>query len=146
MFSMKEKDDVKRVETILGVGTEFKGTINSKGSLRIDGKLEGGVISAEGIILGETSIVRGNINAKTVIICGKVIGNIHATSSIELLDKSQVHGDIRAGKIIISEGASFEGNCAMSTDKLGLPKLNGINEPSEPILGVVKETIASKAK
>ena len=83
------------LETVIGAESSFQGTLRSKGSVRIDGKIEGGV-AAEGLILGERGEVQGDISARTVVVGGKVTGNIHATESLELLAKSQVFGDLPA--------------------------------------------------
>src|SRR5581483_7671337 len=83
------------LETIIGAESSFQGTLRSKGSVRVDGKIEGGV-SAEGVILGERGEIQGDISARTVVVGGKVTGNIHATESLELLTKSQVFGDLHA--------------------------------------------------
>ncbi len=104
------------LETIIGAESNFQGTLRSKGSVRVDGKIEGG-ISAEGVILGERGEVQGDISARTIVVGGKVTGNIHATESLELLSKCQVFGDLHAPQLLIAEGAVFEGSCLMASDK-----------------------------
>ena len=111
------------LETVLGAESSFQGTLRSKGSVRIDGKIEGG-ISAEGVILGERGEVQGDISARTVVIGGKVTGNIHATESLELLAKSQVFGDLHAPQLLIAEGAIFEGSCLMASEKTKVIEVN----------------------
>jgi cytoskeletal protein CcmA (bactofilin family) len=112
----KIKEADARMETVLGPETHFQGTIRSKGSIRVDGRVEGGV-SAEGVVVGETGQVQGDITAKNIVIGGKVTGNIIAAGAMELQAKSQVFGDIRTSQLSIAEGAVFEGNCVMTTDK-----------------------------
>ncbi len=111
------------LETVIGAESNFQGTLRSKGSVRIDGKIDGGV-SAEGIILGERGEVQGDISARTVIIGGKVTGNVHATDSLELLAKSQVFGDLHAPQLVIAEGAVFEGSCLMASEKAKVIEVN----------------------
>src|ERR1051325_4263688 len=113
--SGREKTEAQ-LETMIGAESSFQGTLRSKGSIRIDGKIEGGV-SAEGVILGERGEVQGDISARTVVVGGKVTGNIHATESLELLTKSQVFGDLHAPQLLIAEGAIFEGSCLMASEK-----------------------------
>jgi cytoskeletal protein CcmA (bactofilin family) len=55
----------------------------------------------------------GDITAATVTIAGKVKGNIVANESLELLPKAQILGDLHTAKLMISDGATFEGNCQM---------------------------------
>jgi cytoskeletal protein CcmA (bactofilin family) len=111
------------LETVIGAESSFQGTLRSKGSIRIDGKIEGGV-SAEGVILGERGEVQGDISARTVVVGGKVTGNIHATESLELLTKCQVFGDLHAPQLLIAEGAIFEGSCLMASEKAKVIEVN----------------------
>ncbi len=128
MFRTKSGQDKvdNQLESMIGTESSFQGTLRSKGSIRIDGKVEGG-ISAEGVILGERGEVQGDISARTVVIGGKVTGNIHATESLELLSKSQVFGDLHAPQLLIAEGAIFEGSCLMASEKAKVieVKVNG---------------------
>ena len=104
------------METVIGGETLVQGTISSKGSLRIDGKVEGGITEADSLVIGESGDIQGDINAKSIVIGGKVIGNITA-STIEILTAASIHGDIKTGALAISEGANFEGNCTMTKEK-----------------------------
>jgi len=115
MFGKKEEvGKVGKVDTLIGIDAEIKGTISTKGTLRIDGSLEGGVANAEAVVVGEDAKVKGDINAQTVVVGGKIAGNIIASASIEMLPHSQVKGDINAPQLYIAEGAIFEGNCVMN--------------------------------
>ncbi|MFQ5866611.1 MAG: polymer-forming cytoskeletal protein [bacterium] len=115
MFGKKEEvGKVGKVDTLVGPDSEIKGTISSKGTVRIDGSVDGGVANAEAIVVGADGKVKGDINAQTVVVGGKIDGNIIASASIEMLPHSQVKGDINAPQLYIAEGAVFEGNCAMS--------------------------------
>jgi len=117
MFGKKEID-ATHMETIIGPESLFKGNIRSKGFVRIDGVVEGGV-SAEGVILGEKAQITGDILAKVVFISGKVTGNVTAAHSLELQPKGQIRGDLRTAQLSIADGALFEGNCLMTTEKIG---------------------------
>jgi len=115
MFGKKEEvGKVGKVDTLVGQDAEIKGTISSKGTVRIDGTLDGGVTNAEAVVVGEDGKVKGDINAQTVVVGGKITGNVIASASIEMLPHSEVKGDISAPQLYIAEGAIFEGNCAMS--------------------------------
>jgi len=116
MFGKRAAQD-EIVETIISDGTEVRGTITTKGLLRVDGVIDGGVSQADGLIVGETGKVKGDIKAKTVVVGGKVTGNISASTLIELHGKAQVYGDLRAPSLSIAQGVVFEGNCTMSGDQ-----------------------------
>ena len=116
MFGKKPAQD-EMVETIISDGTEVRGTIPTKGLLRVDGLIDGGVSEADGVIVGETGKVKGDIKAKSVVVGGRVTGNISAATLIELHGKAQVYGDLRAPSLSIAQGVVFEGNCTMSGDQ-----------------------------
>jgi len=127
MFSRKEQvGKVGKIDTFVGPGAEVKGTISTKGTLRVDGTIDGGVANAEAVVIGQDGKVNGDINAQTVVVGGKIEGNITASISIEMLPHSQVKGDISAPQLYIAEGAIFEGSCVMSKHE------EKLNEPALP--------------
>lgn len=99
--------------SVIGAEAYFQGTLNAKGSLRIDGRLEGTINDAHAVIIGRTGRVTGDISGDSVAISGEVRGNICAESAAELLSTAKVTGDIRTAKILIEEGAFFDGRCNM---------------------------------
>lgn len=122
MFGKKEPP--KEIETIVGENTVFQGTIKTKGSIRIDGRLEGNIIEAAEVIIGSKGFVQGDITASSVIIGGKVTGNITALESIELKPGAQLLGDIHTSTLAIGEGAIFEGHCVMTSEKTKVIELD----------------------
>jgi cytoskeletal protein CcmA (bactofilin family) len=117
MFGKKKENALGIIETVIGPESVFQGTVRSKSSIRVDGRLEGGIAEANGIIIGEKGQVQGDINGRVVVVGGKITGNITAVHSLEILPKAQVYGDIHCALLSIGEGATFEGNCVMSTEK-----------------------------
>src|SRR6266571_116159 len=85
MFSKKQQ----RLETIIGPESNIKGELSSKGTLRVDGTLDGN-ISADWVILGETGVVNGDVAATGVIIGGRIKGNIRASEMVEIRTKGEV--------------------------------------------------------
>ncbi len=112
------ENSVSGVDTFLGAGSDFKGQIYTKGTVRIDGKIEGNVTSEEGVIIGDKGQVKGNISGKTVVISGKVTGNATASKRLEISPTGQLLGDIRTPRLAIAEGVIFKGNCDMGLDRL----------------------------
>jgi len=103
--------------TVIGEDTIFQGgKIVSKGTLRIDGQVEGEIVAEDRIIIGPTGCVRANLAARHVAVSGKVFGNIVAFERLELQPTSEVHGDVQtsAGALIIEGGARLDGKCIMS--------------------------------
>lgn len=120
----KKPEVPKEIETIIGENTLFQGTIKTKGSIRVDGRLEGSIIEAAHVVVGVKGYIQGDITAHSVIIGGKVNGNVTATESIELQSGSQLLGDIHTSSLTIGEGAIFEGHCVMTSEKTKVIELD----------------------
>jgi cytoskeletal protein CcmA (bactofilin family) len=106
-------------DTVLGDDTVFVGKVQSRGTLRVDGRVEGEIAAEESVIVGPSGVVKANINAGSVSISGEVNGNIAARQKIELLPTAVVKGDIvtAVGALVIQAGARLDGACSMSSDK-----------------------------
>lgn len=107
--------DAGHVVTLVGPEAYFQGTLTAKGSMRVDGRVEGSIVDAQTVVVGDTGKITGDISAETVIVSGEVKGNITGTQYVELLSKSKVLGDLRTPRILVEEGAVFDGHCAMSS-------------------------------
>jgi len=105
-------------KNILSSDVEIKGTIKFSGELAFDGKLDGEIQTDGVLTLGDTAVVTGNINAQSVIVRGKVNGNINAKEKIEIKAKAELFGDIRATKLVIEEGVSFVGKTEVNPNKV----------------------------
>ena len=106
----------KGVDSILGVQTNTKGDIKTKGTIRIDGSFEG-TMEADWIILGESAHLVGEISARRVLIGGKVEGRITAGEAIEIKPKGHMLGDVKTPKLIIHEGGILEGQSSMHREE-----------------------------
>ena len=113
---MAAKNEVNELN-IVGAGTTFEGKIRTSGSLRIDGKVIGEIVATQNIHIGATGETEGVLTGKNLTIGGKVIGTITAQEKLVLESKASVKGDIRATKLVIDEGAVFDGKCIMSEPK-----------------------------
>jgi len=108
------------LETIIGDGTRVAGQVTVKGTIRVDGIVEGDV-HADWVVVGETGRIVGNTRSRGMVVGGSVEGNIEAAESVELTGKSSMTGEIRTPKLSVSEGAVFDGCSRMrgETDSLG---------------------------
>ena len=102
---------------LIGAGTVLEGKLKSPSSVRIDGRVVGEVVAAQSIAVGPSGDVDGNISAKNISVGGKVKGAMIAQEKLVLESKAAVRGDIRAAKLVIDEGAVFDGKCSMSEAK-----------------------------
>lgn len=108
------KNDALKEVNLIAVGTVIEGKIRSQGSVRIDGKLLGDIIANEFVAIGESGEVEGNISGKNVTVGGKVRGTVTAAEKLVLEGKSVVRGDVRATRLVIDEGAVFDGKISMA--------------------------------
>ncbi|HEX9849540.1 polymer-forming cytoskeletal protein [Candidatus Deferrimicrobium sp.] len=102
----------QKLETIVGNDTHITGKVSVKGTIRVDGIVEGDV-QADWVIVGETGKILGNTRTRGMVVGGSVEGNIEATESAELREKARMVGEIHAPKLGISEGAVFDGRARM---------------------------------
>ena len=111
MFS-KDSD---KLESLIGANTAFQGELNVKGTLRVDGQVDGR-LNAECVILSETAVVKGEVTAKKIIVGGKVEGNLRAQEILEIRAKGKVLGDIFTNKLSVMQGGEFNGKIEMKID------------------------------
>jgi cytoskeletal protein CcmA (bactofilin family) len=100
--------------TVIGPEAFLQGVLTAKGSLRIDGKLEGSITDGQTVVVGQGGAVRGDIAAETVVVGGTVTGNITAAAQVEILAAGKVQGDVRTPRLTIEDGAFFDGRCSMN--------------------------------
>ena len=84
------------------------------------------------LTVGHHGTLKATVLAKTVIVLGKVTGNITATDAIRLHDTAEVQGDLVAPKVGIADGASFGGTVAMRTPKVASPSVAKTVEKQTP--------------
>jgi cytoskeletal protein CcmA (bactofilin family) len=110
-------------------GTRISGQLRFDGPARVDGHVDG-EIDAKEITIGESADVSAQMRAESVVVCGTFKGEITASQRIEIRNTAKVTGNITAPKLIVQEGAIFEGNCSMSSqserhDHAAPPHRNG---------------------
>ncbi|KAA3619766.1 MAG: polymer-forming cytoskeletal protein [Calditrichaeota bacterium] len=116
MLGKKENGSMERpgsLNTIVGKGTFFEGTLKVESSIRIDGKVKGRIVTADSLTVGKEGEVEGEVTAKNAIIGGKVQGKVHSSGKVILEARSLFQGELKTAKLVIEEGAVFEGVCSM---------------------------------
>lgn len=101
--------------TYLDRGTKISGKLRFEGPARIDGTIDGEIDGKE-ITIGESAIATAQIRADSIVVHGKVKGEITATNRIEIHPTARVIGNLTAPKLIVHEGAIFEGQCSMGQE------------------------------
>ncbi len=116
------------MNTIIGKEAVFTGTLDVKGSVRVDGTVKGKIICSDTVTVGLGGLVEADIESQTTVVVGKLVGNINATEKIELQAKSDIQGDIKTKSLVVEQGAIFCGACNM---KGGQPNLGFIPPPEK---------------
>jgi len=99
--------------TVIGVNSNFRGTLMVSGTLRIDGEFEGDILNCDRLEIGEHGIMRADVEVKDALIIGRVYGNIRALGAIEMRAGARVEGDVAALTVAMEQGVRFTGRCTM---------------------------------
>ena len=105
-------------KNVLNSDVELKGTLKFAGELTFDGKLEGDINSDGALTLSDEAIIKGNLNVGSVVLRGKINGNVTAKDRIEIKAKTELFGDIRSPKLVIEEGVTFVGKTEVNPNKV----------------------------
>jgi len=116
---------------VLSSDVEIKGTVKFQHDLIVDGKIEGDIQSTGNLTVGENARLKAEIKTGTIVIYGKVHGNMTAADRVELKSSAEVIGDIKAKILTIEAGAIFVGKSTVGTPSQGSSD-PGI-KPAQPV-------------
>ena len=103
----------EEISAYLGKETVFQGKMTFEGVFRLDGKFEGEIFDSGTLIVGETANIKGKIGLQTLVINGRVDGDIYAKARVEIHSTGKVYGTLSTPILTINEGGIFEGSCKM---------------------------------
>ena len=107
------------MNTLIGHGTTLDGSLNVSSGMRVDGKILGQITCSDSLLVGKTGVVEASVKVKSATIGGRVVGDIEASEVVILEGNSTVIGDVTTKKLIIEEGAVFNGTCHMGSETSG---------------------------
>jgi cytoskeletal protein CcmA (bactofilin family) len=96
---------------LLERGTEFCGLVVIHGSARIEGCVRGEIVGAQRLEIGEAGALAARVEADEVIVAGSLEGEVRARRRVELLATARVNGTIETPRLVLADGAWFEGHC-----------------------------------
>ena len=108
-----EVDEPPAPSTLVGIGSNFRGTLMVHGTLRIEGEFEGDILDCDRLEIGEHGLMRADVEVKEAMICGRVFGNVRALGQLELKHGAHIEGDIAAFSVVMEAGVYFTGRCTM---------------------------------
>ena len=144
MFGKKTNFSSARIDTLIGQGTEINGDLVYAGGLHVDGRINGNVVAEEGsssiLILSEFGHIEGEVRVPNIVINGKIIGDVHGSTRVELAPKSRIKGSVYYNLIEMAIGAEVNGALVHQPNdgkpqKVLEDKTTEWREPSEPVIG-----------
>lgn len=115
MAKMNEAENSTAINLISN-GTEITGDIKSSGDIRIDGSLQGNLMTKGKVVIGPTGKVKGEICCKNLEVLGSIEGRLTVDHLLNLKASSRILGEIVTSRLSIEPGARFTGSCKMSEE------------------------------
>ena len=118
--------------TLIAKTSHVEGIIKGAGEVRIEGTVKGKLDCSASVLVAQGGRVEAELRAETITIAGKLKGDAYASQKIELTPTAEVEGDISSPRILIREGATFEGQVFMTgkkSSKAPEPAKKDENEP-----------------
>jgi cytoskeletal protein CcmA (bactofilin family) len=130
-------------QATIGKSLVIKGEVTGSESLYIDGRVEGSInLSGNRVTVGRNGVVAANINAREIVVLGKVRGNLTASDRVDIRSDGSLTGDVVAARISIEDGAYFKGGIDIRKAGQAQPKVNG----EDKIPATTPETAAVGAR
>lgn len=102
-----------KLDTLIGKETVITGNIKTKGSLRIDGGLEGNLTASDTFTAGAGARIKGDVRCRDAFVGGRIEGNIYAQGKVEMHSGAHLTGDVTCKGLVIQDNVFFEGRCSM---------------------------------
>ncbi len=113
---MKFKQESKTT-SFLSDACELKGSLFSKGGIRIDGKIQGTLNCESTVFIGETAEIEAEVVTKSLIAGGSITGTIIAEDTVQINRPGSIRGEIQTGNLKIEKNVFFNGRCRLLNPK-----------------------------
>ena len=132
-MAMLKRDELTSVpaatgdlNALLGRGSEFEGKLTFEGTVRIDGKFNGNIVTNDVLVVGEGAKIQAEITCGTIIVHGEINGNVKAKTAVELHHPARMKGNVETPSLMVEKGVIFEGQTKME----GVEKGNLSSKPT----------------
>ena len=119
MFSENKKErkmaEITSNQNIIGQGSKFVGNFESQGDFRIDGEIEGDIVTSGKVVLGKSGVIKGALTCKDAYFEGKFNGKLTLSGTLTLKSSAHIEGDVFTSKLSVEPGAVFNVNCVMKS-------------------------------
>jgi len=131
-------------QATIGKSLVIKGEVTGSESLYIDGRVEGSInLAGNRVTIGRNGVVAANINAREIVVLGKVRGNLTASDRVDIRSDGSLTGDVIAARISIEDGAFFKGG--IDIRKGGQPQQQKANGEDKAIPVSEPATVGARA-
>src|SRR5712691_9662014 len=121
-------------QATIGKSLVIKGEVTGSESLYINSRVEGSInLSGNRVTVGRNGVVAANINAREIVVLGKVRGNLMASDRVDIRSDGSLTGDVVAARISIEDGAFFKGGIDIRKAGQSAQKPNGEDKPAVPV-------------
>ncbi|HYV66580.1 MAG TPA: polymer-forming cytoskeletal protein [Myxococcales bacterium] len=100
-------------DLLLGRGARFEGKLTFEGTVRIDARFIGSIVTNDVLVVGEAARIDADVTCGTVVVHGEVNGNVKAKTAVEIRHTGKVRGDLETPSLAIEKGALFHGGSKM---------------------------------
>ena len=114
--TMQNSSESNKID-IIEKSTKIVGEITSKADFRIDGSVEGKIVTSGKVVIGEEGSVIGRIDCSNSDIAGSIDGIIDVSGILSLNSTSKVKGEVLVGKLAVESGANVDANISMKGSK-----------------------------
>jgi len=115
---LRQKPEAEAPTAVIGPKIRFKGELVGEEDLLIQGQVEGTIdLKGHNLTVGEKGVVQANVTAKTVIVEGRVEGDLYGEERVAIRSSSHVQGNIKADRVVLEDGAKFRGSIDMEVDE-----------------------------
>ncbi len=125
------KQNLEEINVFWGKNSAFNGKIISEGIFRLDGKMDGEIFHSGTLIIGETALIKGKVEANVLTLNGLIEGEVTAKERVEIHPRGKLYGTLFTPILVVQDGGIFEGNCKMG----GMPHYENTLENPEVLAG-----------
>ena len=118
----RKKGTPPAVDTLIGEHSLFTGNIETEGSIKILGKVEGDIRAKGDVHVEASARIQGQVYGASIHVAGRVDGNVTAKGLLHLQTTARLFGDIEVSSMVTDEGAVLQGTCRMVESPAALDK------------------------
>lgn len=98
---------------VITQGTKLVGKISTDTDFRVDGQVEGDIISKGKVVIGQNGLLKGSVSCTNAEIIGTIVGNLQISDTLTLRSSAQINGDVKTKSLVVEPNAVFNGTCSM---------------------------------